>query len=498
MDEDVNRYFQRFQLLPHRWPPVTAASLLTHTSGIENWFLGTLVKRPSEVSSLEEYYAHRPPRTVQIPRTELTYSNQGMALAGYLVEAVSRQPFADYADINIFRPLGMLHATFRQRYAPAFRPYPAAALTCTVIDMGQFLRMQLNGGRVGEHQVLRPETVADMQRQHWTAHAHAPGIAYGFFESFWNGERLLFHTGDSGDHSLFLLDPSRGWGLYFVYRGGGENAEKLREEFIGFLMNHYYPAPKFQLPTPKTGQADLRKYAGLHRASNVDPYTLEKVLGISRQIHIQVVPGGYLRFREFGVRAVEVEPNLFRIEDGGYLSFRHAADGHITGGTVTGSIWDPESFDRISGWENGSLQFIILGICVFILFSSLPWAAVDAIRRRRRPKVQIARSEDKLAALGWRLSAYVPLILLLGLVCFLANLLVWRPPITGIPPGGLVFLGCLLAASVVCLAMPVFAVLAWRRNALGVTHRVYLSVFSLAGIRFAAVLFYWNLLGFKI
>jgi len=45
LDEDVNQYFTRFQLRPEQLPRVTAATLLTHTSGIEgSWRPGAFAR----------------------------------------------------------------------------------------------------------------------------------------------------------------------------------------------------------------------------------------------------------------------------------------------------------------------------------------------------------------------------------------------------------------------------------------------------------------------
>lgn len=499
LDEDVNQSIHAFQLRPAQSQPVTTASLLTHTSGIENWFLGSLVRSPSDLVPLGAYFARRPPRTVRTPGTELTYSNQGMALAGYLVEVASGESFKDYAARHILKPLGMAHSSFEQTVGPAFEPYPAASLTSTAADMAQFLRMQLNNGTVDGQQILQPATVADMQRQHFTPHAGSPGVAYGFFESYWNGERILFHTGDSGDHSLLLLLPERGWGCYAVYRGVDQNADgDVREELTSALLNRYYPAAPFVLPKPASDPAGFEKFAGLYRASTVNPFTIEKILGMSKQVHIRAARDGHLEFRELGIRAVEVAPGLFRTDGGGYLSFRTASDGQIIGGTITGSIWDPQSFDRIAWWENGSLHRVILAICTLILFSRLLVGVVDFFRRRRKKDSSALRVEPQIALVGWRLSALLPFFVLAGMFCFLCNLLVWRPPITGVPPGGLALLVCITIASAIGLTLPAFAIFAWAKRAFGTVRRIYFSLLAAAGLLFAAVLFYWNVSVFRV
>lgn len=42
------------------------------------------------------------------------YSNYGTALAGYIVQRVSGEPFERYIDEHIFQPLDMQHSTFEQ------------------------------------------------------------------------------------------------------------------------------------------------------------------------------------------------------------------------------------------------------------------------------------------------------------------------------------------------------------------------------------------------
>src|SRR5690606_39377714 len=62
------------------------------------------------------------PQRVFAPGTTPAYSNYATALAGYIVERVSGEPFDDYIDNHIFRPLGMTHAMFRQPLPKALAP----------------------------------------------------------------------------------------------------------------------------------------------------------------------------------------------------------------------------------------------------------------------------------------------------------------------------------------------------------------------------------------
>ena len=44
------------------------------------------------------------------------------ALAGYIVQRVSGEPFDDYIEQHIFEPLGMAHSTFRQPLPANLKP----------------------------------------------------------------------------------------------------------------------------------------------------------------------------------------------------------------------------------------------------------------------------------------------------------------------------------------------------------------------------------------
>ena len=53
-----------------------------------------------------------PPR-VMPPGEFFSYSNHGMALAGYLIEIVSGQPYEEYIKKHILQPLSMHNTYYR-------------------------------------------------------------------------------------------------------------------------------------------------------------------------------------------------------------------------------------------------------------------------------------------------------------------------------------------------------------------------------------------------
>jgi CubicO group peptidase (beta-lactamase class C family) len=91
---DVNRYLTHFQVPATFDEPVTAAHVLAHTGGFDEWDIGAAVRTPEEVLPVCEYLAQRLPPRVRTPGELIAYSNHGTALAGCLVEEIPGAPFA--------------------------------------------------------------------------------------------------------------------------------------------------------------------------------------------------------------------------------------------------------------------------------------------------------------------------------------------------------------------------------------------------------------------
>jgi CubicO group peptidase (beta-lactamase class C family) len=161
------------------------------------------------------------------PGAVTAYSNYGAALAGYLVEVVSGEPFAQYVERHILAPLDMRQSTFAQplpsklaeelavsyRYddtyhaAPFeyFQIAPAASLSATATGMAWFMIAHLRDGRLGDSRVLEAATAQDMHRRHFTNNPHVNGMIYGFADMAMNGQRLLVHSGTTNDERFRIL-----------------------------------------------------------------------------------------------------------------------------------------------------------------------------------------------------------------------------------------------------------------------------------------------------
>ncbi|WP_298756913.1 serine hydrolase [uncultured Psychroserpens sp.] len=249
---------------------ITLHQLLTHSAGFDERLFGSHVKNESEWKTLSEYFKKYPIVFRSEPGQILNYNDQGIAMAGYVVEKVSGMPFYDFVEKKIFSPLKMSNSSFnpilrddiKKKLSKSYfydgsfipydydyiLPYPAAGLISTVSDMGEFLKAHLAGGRG----ILSPEFIDEMHSQKFTNHPKLRGWCYGFAEWKENNKRLIFKDGQAtGFNSRLMMLPSEKWGFYLVWnrsifnKGGGINeANKLKSELSSFLIDLYFPASR--------------------------------------------------------------------------------------------------------------------------------------------------------------------------------------------------------------------------------------------------------------
>jgi CubicO group peptidase (beta-lactamase class C family) len=135
LDRDVNSYLD-FRVPTTPRAPITLRHLMTHTAGFEEVYKGLMSHPPETPRPLGEAIKAWVPTRIFAPGQVPAYSNYGAALAGYIVERVSGEPFAEYMTRHILLPLGMVHSTrprcgfvyLVEQCRKQFRP-PAATAT---------------------------------------------------------------------------------------------------------------------------------------------------------------------------------------------------------------------------------------------------------------------------------------------------------------------------------------------------------------------------------
>ena len=99
------RFFPNF---PSYGNAMTISQLLTHTSGLLDYedLIPPSTTNPMRDRDVLEILRHQDKLKFS-PGTRFSYNNGGYALLALIVEAVSRQSFAEFLRAKIFLPLGM-------------------------------------------------------------------------------------------------------------------------------------------------------------------------------------------------------------------------------------------------------------------------------------------------------------------------------------------------------------------------------------------------------
>src|SRR5207249_7317713 len=113
LDHDVNEYLD-FRIPATYSKPITVRNVMTHTPGLDETVEELFVSDAKAFKQLGDYLKQYLPARIYPPGTIPAYSNYGATLAGYIVQRVSGEPFNDYINEHIFKPLSMTHSTFVQ------------------------------------------------------------------------------------------------------------------------------------------------------------------------------------------------------------------------------------------------------------------------------------------------------------------------------------------------------------------------------------------------
>ena len=116
LDDDIRKYIPE---MPDYGIPLTVRHLIHHTSGLRDYLtllgiMGTDFGAYHEDDVLE--LIARQKELNFKPGEEYLYSNSGYFLLAVIVQRASRKSLRDYAEENIFKPLGMRNSRFHDDY----------------------------------------------------------------------------------------------------------------------------------------------------------------------------------------------------------------------------------------------------------------------------------------------------------------------------------------------------------------------------------------------
>ena len=406
LDADISAYLD-FEIERRFDEPLTLRHLLTHSAGFEERW------KVAPMTDLEASVKSNPPVQVFAPGTTPAYSNYGIALAGYIVQRVSGQPFEAYVREHVLEPAGMTSSTYEQplpaglagSLGPGYTStgeevpfalmgdFPADSLTVSAPDFAAFMNAQLSRSP----KLLREETWEQM----WSPglgedklgnRAKAGEMGLGYFELSRHGRRIVEHSGDiHGWHSKFELYPEEKTGIFISYNGdGNESSSSLREDLAQGFADRYFPADAVKASGSKDSAERARQVAGSYVPSRTFWTTfLSAWMPAYSSVSIEHTGGGKLMLDN--TQYVEVEPWVWRQVDGAGAIAAQVEDGKV----VSLSQGPASTLLPITPVQQALVP--VFGVClVLLLVVTVAWP-VGALRRHRA----LRRGQEVGAPVPW-------------------------------------------------------------------------------------------------
>ena len=408
LDADISAYLD-FEIERRFDEPLTLRHLLTHSAGFEEH--GSLTPG----TDLEAYVKSDPPAQVFAPGTTPGYSNYGMALAGYIVQRVSGQPFEAYVREHVLEPAGMTTSTYEQPLpaglAGSLGPghtstgeevpfelmddFPAGSLTVSAPDFAAFMNAQLSRSP----KLLREETWEQMWspglgEERLGNRAKAGEMGLGYFDLSRHGRRVVGHGGDIvGWHSQFELYPEENTGIFISYNGDGNDSDSsnnLREDLAQGFADRYFPGETVKASGSKDSAERARQVAGSYVPSRV-PWASFAAAWVPTLFPATIEQTGDGGLKDGKTQYVEVEPWVWRQVDGRSAFAAQVEDGKVV------SLSQGPALTLIPMTPVQQMLAPVFGIClVLLLVVTVAWP-IGALRRRRALK----RGQEIGAPASW-------------------------------------------------------------------------------------------------
>lgn len=244
--------------------------LLTHNLGLGNTdFLWVNNAQEDQAFILQQMRLAEPTYTL---RGGFTYQNIMYLVAGLVIEEVSGMTWERFMKERVYAPLNMENTFPNLAYSmqyqnrskahwttddgvvsipemPADAIGPAGSTWSTAEDVAKWMLFLLGDGEVGEQQLLKPTTLAEMFKPHaiipqekfypttQLTQPHWTTYALGWFQQDYRGQFLSFHTGSlAGRTAIVGLVPEHDFGFYFF--GNLDHAE-LRHALMLKSIDHF-------------------------------------------------------------------------------------------------------------------------------------------------------------------------------------------------------------------------------------------------------------------
>ncbi len=279
VDDDIRKYLPWMSDFGHT---ITIRHLLNHTSGIrDQWELLIFSgwRMEDVITQNDILYLLKRQRELNFkPGEQYMYSNSGFTLLTEIVAKVTGQPFVEWVDTNIFKPLGMNSTHFHidhqqivKNRAYSYRQdrkrglvrsilnyanVGATSLFTTVEDMANWMR-NYSEKRVGGEQAIAPMFERGVLNNGEKIN-YARGLGVGEYK----GLKYIGHGGaDAGFRAYMRYFPDEKFGVVVLSNLAQFNPGLLTQQIIDiYLAEKIKTGPdQTQQPTRKTIRLSRKK-----------------------------------------------------------------------------------------------------------------------------------------------------------------------------------------------------------------------------------------------
>ncbi len=483
---------------------------MSHTSGFEDLIIGLFTKDESELKTLYDVIYDNVPKRIRPSGKEISYSNYGASLAGFIVENETGISFEQYIENNIFVPLKMNNSTFIQPVPDSLKDdlaigymlvnnefleqdfefiqgTPAGGISTTANDMARFLMTNLNNGILDGNQILNTETIQQMHTALFMPDPNSGGLAYGLIEKEINGVKILGHSGDTiYFHSNFAFLPDYDLGI-FISTNTSTGMLPLHNLFEHFIKS-FFPAPT-GLDIAISNTRPLEDYTGSYISNRRSESDFTKLFSLFMKFEVRLSEDDLgldildLFTQKFN-KYLEIDERTFQREDGtDRFVFLADMDNNIN--AVMSNSFPVITFTRMSAIENPLLIITITILDLIMIVSGIIVRPIGLLAMLSK-KHKFTGAEKWIGFAGSVLILFYLAFITSMIASFSGDVVFEIPnPIPFIILGITFFINI---ANIPC------CILAWKNNYWKLPSRLYYTFAITISSVFLWLLYYWEIL----
>ena len=421
LDKNIEEYISSYKIKNPFDRPVTCRNLLTHTSGLDEASeFNSKTENVNNIKPQKYYMDTHIPVVIKEPDTLSRYSNEGYNILGYIVERVSGMSYEDYVTENILKPLNMNNTSVRvydkntskgymyeqNSYSefPLLYQYTSGSsgIITTAEDMKNFIIANLNNGSLDGKSILKPETIDMMHKKQFSNSENMPGMALGFERSNRNGQEIIKHEGAlPGYTSTIFLMPKENLGICILTNSLSALPFNFENEFLDYFYHDDVSLISKNIDSNK----DLSRYEGSYRSyDGVSVTTLMKIFGIFEDMKITDNKDGTLTLEEYTTEKEKITTTLIpkgnneflRTDGKGEFAFRVDNSGNVTYAFNDTSF---NAFEKVKFYETYEFNILLISITFLIFIINLLAVIVRKIINRKN-RIKSKRSEKVIMAVN--------------------------------------------------------------------------------------------------